>query len=121
MDEFTRRVAELEALLDNYRGTCQDCGRDGVLLEFSGTYDGMETVCLLDREECERLKTERLRREGEEHRARVAAGDPLAVMADNLGRTMLNLARKPPVQFEPGTKVEFARYSTSSTAPTTEG
>lgn len=71
---------EYEALLDNYRGRCQECGRVNVLLEFNGCYDGMETRCLLDREECDRLTHERRKREAEEFRKRVEAGEPKALM-----------------------------------------
>lgn len=126
-DNCCQRVTDLEALLDNYRGTCQDCGRAGVLLDYSSDYDGMREVCLQDREGCERLHSERLRREGEEHRARVAAGDPLAVMVDNFSRTMLNLSRKQ-VKFTPGSRIEwdvqpatYAPFITSNVGDDREG
>jgi hypothetical protein len=115
--DHERRIAELEALLDHYRGECDRCGRTGVLLDYIPEYDGMESICLQDTDECERLRGERARREGEAFRARVAAGEPLAVMADHFGRAMLDLSRKH-VAFKPGTTVRFA---TSNLAPSAEG
>lgn len=88
------RIAELEALLDHYRGQCQECGRDGVLLDFVSGYDGTEQVCLLDREECQRLHEEQTRQRDEAFRARVAAGDPMAVMIDRFNRSMFEMSRK---------------------------
>jgi len=48
------KLAELERLLDNYRGTCAQCGREGALLEDTGDYEGGKE-CLLDKDECRRL------------------------------------------------------------------
>lgn len=109
------------ARLDHYRGTCQRCGRDGVLLDFIAEYDGMESICLEDREECDRLHEEQATRANEAFRARVAAGDPLAVMTDNFNRSMLEMSRRLPRpmldDFKPGGIVQFV---TSNFAPTTE-
>jgi hypothetical protein len=117
------RITELEALLNNYRGECRNCGREGVLLDYISTYDGMDEICLFDKDECERLHEERTRREGEEFRARVAAGDPMAVMADNFGRMMLNSTRKS-LEFKPGGRVEWtvqpATYGSFITSNTSE-
>lgn len=115
------RIAQLEALLDHYRGTCQRCGRDGVLLDFIAEYDGMESICLEDQETCARLHDEQERARNEAFRARVAAGDPMAVMADNFNRQMLDSLRRLPRfsarDFKPGGVVQFV---TSNFAPTTE-
>lgn len=118
---LTAALDAATARLDHYRGTCQRCGRDGVLLDFIAEYDGMESICLEDREECDRLHEEQATRANEAFRARVAAGDPLAVMTDNFNRSMLEMSRRLPRpmldDFKPGGIVQFA---TSNFAPTTE-
>lgn len=87
------RIQELETLLDHYRGQCQRCEREGVLLDFVSTYDEVEQVCLQDREECQRLHDELNRQKDEAFRAKVAAGDPRAVMIDRFNRSMLESYR----------------------------
>lgn len=94
MTKDSKRVAELEALLNHYRGMCQECGREGVLLDFISGYDGMEQVCLLDQEGCQRLHEEQAARANEEFQARVAAGDPRAVMIDRFNRSLFDMSRK---------------------------
>ena len=113
-----KRIAELEALLDHYRGQCQECGRDGVLLDFISGYDGMEQVCLLDQEGCQRLHEEQAARANEEFRERVAAGDPRAVMIDHFNRSMLGMSRKAMKNLSDdlgsGTIVQWVTGTTSS-------
>lgn len=115
------RITQLEALLDHYRGQCQECGREGVLLEFISGYDGMAQVCLLDQEECQRLHEEQAARANEAFRARVAAGDPRAVMIDKFNRSMLEMSRKAwrawAGDFNPGGIMPFV---TSNCSPMTE-
>ena len=57
-DELRAELAELRqkaGQLEHYRGTCDDCEREGVLVDH-----GMGvTFCAFDREECKRLTQER--------------------------------------------------------------
>jgi hypothetical protein len=93
-DEITR----LAALLDHYRGTCDDCGRENVLLEADADgyyYEGEPRTftCWQDPEECRRIVEERqeaerakhseaAKRGWEERRARMARGE--GTLADML-------------------------------------
>lgn len=110
--------AEYEALLDNYRGRCDGCGREPVLLEFIGTYDGLETRCLLDRAECDRLAGERRTAEAVAFQARLAAGDPQAKMQkalfDAMGGLLLERMKRRPVfaDLSKPRTMEWRKYGT---------
>jgi hypothetical protein len=62
MDE---EVARLHTLLDHYRGTCDICGREGVLLDFALEFDSyayenyLDRRCWVDPQECQRVAYER--------------------------------------------------------------
>lgn len=98
-------AAEYEKLLDNYRGRCQECGREPVLLDFQSDYDGMRQVCLLDREECERLASEQSAREAEEFQRRIEAGDRQALavkaMIDSFNSLYVDLAGPKHLRLDP--------------------
>lgn len=49
-------IDRLSALLEHYRGTCDECGREGVLVDGFGLNTSYTTVCAFDREECARLR-----------------------------------------------------------------
>lgn len=59
LDSANTRKDELEALLENYRGTCDECGRENVLLEAHADSYNYEPelyhACWTDPEECARI------------------------------------------------------------------
>lgn len=111
------KVRELEALLDNYRGTCQDCGRVNVLLTDDGSSYDPEYTCLLDQEECQRLHAVRLEEQRLAYlkRREETPNDPMWTMKDYYNKTMLEslqgiaLGRNP---LEPGRQTYEWRTTT---------
>jgi hypothetical protein len=74
MDE----LAELRALLDHYRGRCDVCGRENVLLdqEIDGVYEDKYLVryCWVDPDECARVAEQRRWPDRQKHREAALRG-----------------------------------------------
>ena len=90
--ELEAEVARLQKILDDhYTGSCDRCGKVGLLKPEYNGYDEYNLVCLEDREGCEDRYEERLRIERE---ARQRNEGPLArAMKDFYNRTLLEQAR----------------------------
>jgi len=85
------QVKELEALLDNYRGTCDECGRTNVLLDFVPDYDGVSRICLLDTEGCKAEHEARVERARDAYlkRREETPDDPMWTMKDYYNKSLL--------------------------------